>query len=72
MQSLHIDVILRAFKTGKLIYFINFEARIQKDCLFICCIFYPQKRLSKSGRTCTALEEEVTLVEELTTHDSLS
>ncbi|KAM7425277.1 hypothetical protein ABFA07_023278 [Porites harrisoni] len=30
------------------------------------------KRLSKSGRTCTALEEELTLVEELTTHDSLS
>ncbi|XP_073231064.1 forkhead-associated domain-containing protein 1-like [Porites lutea] len=30
------------------------------------------KRLSKSGRTCTSLEEELTLVEELTTHDSLS
>ena len=33
MQYLHIYVILRAFlKTGKLVYFINFEARIQEDC----------------------------------------
>ncbi|KAL9970156.1 hypothetical protein ACROYT_G022484 [Oculina patagonica] len=30
------------------------------------------KRLWKSGRTCSSLEEELTLVEELTTHDSLS
>ncbi|XP_020624000.1 forkhead-associated domain-containing protein 1-like isoform X1 [Orbicella faveolata] len=30
------------------------------------------KRLWKSGRTCSSLEEELTLVEELTTHDSLA
>lgn len=30
------------------------------------------KRLWKSGRSCNSLEEELTLVEELTTHDSLS
>lgn len=31
-----------------------------------------EKRLSKSGRTCSLLDEELTLLEEFTTHDSLA